>query len=157
MAKREELVLRKMETEITAAVMKNYQALCADTTMDARAKVMFKDAILSHLTRGSVPPPKVQIDLDNKILLDELLIGRFNAVFIITEHACGHEKILYDALLGSIPPEEKEAFIESMYAACHPGEKLSSRDRKDFKAGKRVGKQAEVRARQKSRNRTPLP
>ena len=145
-AKREELELRKMEIEIMVAVIKNYQELCADTTMDERAKDMFKDAILSDLTRRSVPQrvptAVVQEKKDKKQFKEIQLIERFNSAFIITEYACCpiHERILYDTMLALIPKSEQEAFIESMYAACHPGEKLSSRDRKNFKAGKRVGK-----------------
>ena len=78
--KREELELRKMESEITAAVIKNYQELCKDTTMDERAKDMFKDAILSNLPQRAPVQPIVldpNAGLLSKFETSVPIMGRF--------------------------------------------------------------------------------
>ena len=74
--------------------------------------------------------------------LDAVLMERFIHVFTFTDdHKEEAEaKHLYDAFMSSIPPTEQEHYLELLFSACNAGEKLSSRERKTFKEGKRACK-----------------
>lgn len=67
------------------------------------------------------------------------LTQKLLSVFSVAEDGEGNptteETALYDVFVASVPPDEREAYFEAMYTACHPGERFSQRDRKLLKEG----------------------
>ena len=50
--KHDEMEYIKTEMEMKFATIKQYQTLCVDTTMDERAKILFKDSLLNSTLIG---------------------------------------------------------------------------------------------------------
>ena len=84
----------------------------------------------SELMRVSVSGAKRKAD---ELTMDEGLKSRLEAVFSITSDDVPpelEENALYDAFRATVCKDELEDCFDSMYAACHAGERLPPRERR---------------------------
>ena len=129
--KREELELRRMEIQ-------TYKELCTDTTMDEKARQVFKDAILSSylpksdldLSDALEAEPKGDDPLSSKFVVpkDHFVLENMRKAFVICKDPSSSfiaEDILYDAFMKSIPWADHVRNLEAMFSICNPGKRLT--------------------------------
>jgi hypothetical protein len=156
-------ICRQLQDNLMISVFEGEkEELCMDTTMDERARQVFKDSILSNYIPKDVGTAR-QDALESELKeLKGQLHDRFSSKLVIPkEHfvmqnikkalvICENgmlpvveESLLYDVFMDSIPLEERLLNLEAMFSLCNPGRQVSPLLIKRFHDKKRRIYQAE--------------
>lgn len=107
--KREELELRKMETDMNLTCVDRFEALCTNPTMDETAKQVFKRAILNSVQKAD----------DKDCMINELLAKVQEKDTLIKELTKNNQVDKNKQLAAALKQiEEKDRVISAAFAQC---------------------------------------